>query len=408
MKWVRIEKCFLLMVLIIFTIVLTGSLAHANKLDEIKAAIERKGAKWIAGETSVSKLPDHQKKLRLGLIKPVVTGEERVSSTLGALALPASLDWREFGYVTGVRDQGNCGSCWAFATTAALESNILIRDPSASPDDDRAEEILLSCSGAGSCSGGYIDKASTYIRDNGLPPELYFPYTDLSRDDKCRNASTGWQSVIDKIDSWQFITTVTASIDAIKSALHQYGPLVTTMDVYEDFFYYTEGVYEYTYGPYKGGHAVLIVGYMDDSSVSGGYFIVKNSWGTTWGHLNGYFKIAYSEIASPVYFGEWTIAYQEPTPISLPAAPTSLMATAVSSRQINLTWVDNASNEDGFKIERCTSTNCNFAQIATVGKNVMSYSNTGLKRNTSYTYHVRAYNASGNSNYFEVTVKTLP
>jgi len=84
----------------------------------------------------------------------------------------------------------------------------------------------------------------------------------------------------------------------------------------------------------------------------------------------------------------------------VPPAPSSLTVTAASASQLNLAWTDNASNEDGFKIERCTGNNCtNFTQIATVGANVRSYSNTGLSKNTVYTYRVRAYNSFGNSGY---------
>jgi predicted phage tail protein len=83
-----------------------------------------------------------------------------------------------------------------------------------------------------------------------------------------------------------------------------------------------------------------------------------------------------------------------------PAAPSGLGATAVSSSQINLSWTDNANNETGFKIERCQNAGCsNFAQIATVGANVTTYSNTGLTPSTSYSYRVRATNASGDSAY---------
>ena len=83
-----------------------------------------------------------------------------------------------------------------------------------------------------------------------------------------------------------------------------------------------------------------------------------------------------------------------------PAAPTNLAATAISSSQINLTWTDSDDTEQGFKIERCTGAGCSdFAQIATVGANVTSYSNTGLTASTSYSYRVRAYNAAGDSDY---------
>ncbi len=83
-----------------------------------------------------------------------------------------------------------------------------------------------------------------------------------------------------------------------------------------------------------------------------------------------------------------------------PAVPTNLLATTISSSQINLAWTDNASSEDGFKIERCTGPGCSdFAQIATVGAGVTSYANTGLVASTNYSYRVRAYNTAGDSGY---------
>src|SRR5512137_635274 len=94
---------------------------------------------------------------------------------------------------------------------------------------------------------------------------------------------------------------------------------------------------------------------------------------------------------------------------ALPAAPTNLVATAVSKSQINLSWTDNATNEDGFRIERCQGTTCtNFAQIATVGASVASYSNTKLAARTTYRYRVLAYNASGASGYSNIAAATTP
>ena len=87
-------------------------------------------------------------------------------------------------------------------------------------------------------------------------------------------------------------------------------------------------------------------------------------------------------------------------PPAPPTAPSGLVATAVSSSQINLAWTDNATDESGFKIERCTGSACvNFAQIAQVGANVTGYSDAGLAAATTYTYRVRAFNAGGNSNF---------
>jgi hypothetical protein len=93
---------------------------------------------------------------------------------------------------------------------------------------------------------------------------------------------------------------------------------------------------------------------------------------------------------------------------SLPAAPSSLTATAISTSQINLSWTDNAGNETGFKIERSTRNNSSFTQIATVGANVTSYSSTGLSKNTTYYYRVRAYNADGDSAYSNEASATTP
>src|SRR5438309_10095424 len=95
------------------------------------------------------------------------------------------------------------------------------------------------------------------------------------------------------------------------------------------------------------------------------------------------------------------------SPPPVPAAPTALTATVASCSCINLRWTDNSTNETGFKIERCQGSGCtNFVQIATVGTNVTTYSNTGLTAGVSYSYRVRAYNASGNSAYSNTATAT--
>ena len=101
----------------------------------------------------------------------------------------------------------------------------------------------------------------------------------------CDEKSSNWRSRLVKVAS---SGVVPDNVDAIKAALLEYGPLVTTFDVYDDFFYYRSGVYEHVWGSYAGGHAVCIVGYNDDP----GYWICKNSWGNGWGD-NGFFNIKY-------------------------------------------------------------------------------------------------------------------
>ncbi len=322
MKEKRLWKSLLSVCLVSALLSSTTGFAWANELDNIRAAIKAKGAKWTAGETSVFKLSPQERKMRVANVKPLAAPTE--TTPLNLLSAPTgAYDWRSVGgtnYVTPVRNQGSCGSCWAFATTAALESFALINVVPYDQSLNLAEQILVSCSGAGSCSGGYIDQASNYIQNTGLPPEADYPYT--ATNGSCSSAISGWQTQTDKIPAWHWVTTTSPSAATIKDALFTYGPLVTTMQVYSDFFSYTSGAYSYTSGTLQGGHAILIVGYTDDTSVpGGGYFLVKNSWGTGWGE-SGYFQIAYSELASKTQFGFYTISYDATAPPPPPPACT--------------------------------------------------------------------------------------
>jgi hypothetical protein len=353
-----LRKTLMSSLVMIFLLFFVG-FSFASELDDVRAAIKQKGAKWIAGETSVSKLPPEQRKLRLGLAKHEITGTERLVSPEPPLSgLPTSLDWRSNSgnYVTPVRDQENCGSCWAFATTAALESNILIRNNQPDLKLDLSEQILVSCSRAGNCGGGYIDRASNFIRDTGLPGELCYPYT--ATNGNCRRACNDWQLEADGIDSWGYVDN---SVVAIRNALY-FGPLVTTMDVYSDFFYYKDGIYKHSEGTYQGGHAVLIIGYDDLNQ----YFIVKNSWGRDWGE-QGFFNIAYSELNSVVEFGYWTIAYRGAQPAP-PSCTYSISAPSSASFP--------ATGDTG-TIDVTTDTNCSWTAVSNASWIIITSGSTG-------------------------------
>ncbi len=104
-----------------------------------------------------------------------------------------------------------------------------------------------------------------------------------------------------------------------------------------------------------------------------------------------------------------TVSVTVTAPAALPAAPSNLTAAAASKSQINLAWVDNANNETGFYIERCTGTTCtNFTRIATVGANATTFANTKLRANTTYRYLVQAYNVGGASAYSNIAAATTP
>ena len=152
------KKNYLLVCCAFFCFFILQSTAFGQRLSEIHMAIEKKGAKWQAGETSMTRLSQEERQKRLGFTPPVLTGNEPRLSMEAApiVGAPASLDWRSNGgnFVTPVRDQGGCGSCWAFAATAALESNVLIGNHSPGIDLNLSEQVLVSCGSAGSCNGG--------------------------------------------------------------------------------------------------------------------------------------------------------------------------------------------------------------------------------------------------------------
>jgi C1A family cysteine protease len=282
--------------------------AGPKQLDDIRAAIKAKGGKWVADVTSVSELTLDEKKMRTGLdmeaeLAPAYEESEPLIDDM-TTAAPATLDWRNEGginYVSPVKNQGSCGSCWAFATTAALESQVMIFQKGLLID--LSEQLLVSCSGAGSCSGGSSATASTFIRDVGLPLERCFPYTGTNN--TCDNACLDWASSTYDIVGWHRASSTTTTVNDLKNALYLYGPVVATMYVYNDFYSYRTGVYSYTTGSYVGAHAILVVGYDDANQC----FIVKNSWGTGWGEA-GFFKIAYSEVGGTSKFAYSTMVYE--------------------------------------------------------------------------------------------------
>ena len=293
--------CVLIAFLNVLFFVCTAS-ADKHEHDEITNAIRQKQSRWTVRDTSVSKLPAEERKKRLGSQVPAGSFKG-TTLTVPVLPLPVKIDWRDYSggnYVTPVKEQGMCGACWAFAATAALESKVLISQDSPGVPIDLSEQILTSCSGAGTCAAGAINVAADFISNSGLPPESCYPYA--AADGACTSGCANWQDTAYKISGWQMVDP---TVQAVKYALYNYGPLVTLMAAQTDFFYYSSGIYTYSWGGFEGYHSALIVGYDDVEQ----YFIVKSSWGADWGEA-GYFRIDYSEMNSNTLFGLWTIAYR--------------------------------------------------------------------------------------------------
>merc|ERR1712183_223124 len=203
--------------------------------------------------------------------------------------LPAKVDWRKLGAVTPVKDQGQCGSCWSFSTTGALEAMHFRKTGKLT---SLSEQNLIDCSrsyGNQGCNGGLMDNAFQYIKDNGgIDTERSYPYE--ARNGKCRYNAANIGS-----NSIGFVDVEAGNEEALKIAVATQGPCGIGIDAsHPSLQFYHKGVYkEQNCSPFNLDHAVLVVGYGVEETGQA-YWLVKNSWGTNWG-LQGCVKIARNE-----------------------------------------------------------------------------------------------------------------
>jgi len=216
----------------------------------------------------------------LKLKTPVTVSE--VPLELNNVALPASVDWRTKGVVTGIKNQGQCGSCWSFSATGSLEGAHALHTGSLV---GLSEQNLMDCSqsqGNQGCDGGLMDDAFQYIiSNNGLDTEASYPYT-AEDGPSCQYSAANCGSTL------QAYTDVQGGSEAaLQTAVATQGPVSVAIDAsHPSFQMYSGGVYyEPACSATQLDHGVLAVGY--SSTGSSDYWIVKNSWGTGWG-MNGY------------------------------------------------------------------------------------------------------------------------
>ncbi|KAL4435113.1 hypothetical protein ABPG74_003606 [Tetrahymena malaccensis] len=196
--------------------------------------------------------------------------------------LPASFDWRDYGILSDVKDQGQCGSCWAFSTTGILEALYYMENrQKISFSEQQLVDCAVNSNGFNSygCSGGWPEEALKYVSKFGILKEEQYPY--LAADSKCKVTTPTSDGF--KVQSFYFIDK---TADALKNTVARI-PVSVLVDA-STWGSYSSGVYNGCGNTQTNNlnHAVVAIGYDEQ-----GNWIIRNSWSTSWG-MDGHMKLA--------------------------------------------------------------------------------------------------------------------
>ncbi|XP_037001330.1 cathepsin B isoform X1 [Artibeus jamaicensis] len=286
--------------------------------DELVNYVNKRNTTWKAGHNFYNVHPSYVKKLcgtKLGGPKL----PQRVSLA-GDIALPENFDareqWPQCPTIKEIRDQGSCGSCWAFGAVEAISDRICILSNGLQNVEVSAEDLLTCCGfqcGEG-CNGGFPSGAWNFWKKQGLvsgglyeshvgcrpysiPPCEHHvngsrpPCSGEGGDTpKCSKICEPGYSPSYKEDKHFGCDAYSVPSDEkeIMAEIYKNGPVEAAFSVYSDFLMYKSGVYQHVTGEMVGGHAVRILGWGVENGTP--YWLVGNSWNTDWGD-NGFFKI---------------------------------------------------------------------------------------------------------------------
>ena len=253
-----------------------------NNLERIREH-NRKNLSWKMGINRFTDLTSAEfRATHLGLnFRPSSRDRhvDHAAFALRRLDLPDQVDWRQKGVVNPVKDQGQCGSCWAFSAIGSVESAWAIQKGKLY---SLSEQQLVDCSGSfgnQGCNGGLMDDAFQYAEQNALCSEQDYAYT--AQDGKCKSCKG-----LVKVQS--FVDIPAGNEQALLQAVATKGPVSVAIEADQNAFqFYSSGVLDSGCGD-QLDHGVVVVGYGQEDSKP--YWLVRNSWGDSWGE-QGYIKI---------------------------------------------------------------------------------------------------------------------
>ena len=356
-RYYRLSALFLFLTILLSIVVLPAR-SHAEESEDERIArlnreIAEKGSSWIAGRTWPGSLSAEERKQLLGLLPaPVPAGlTPKLSLTAGPAGsadVPPVFDWRALNGTTPVTNQSGCGSCWAFAAVAQLESYARIYD---SRLLDLSEQAVIDCNPHGAdCGGGWIQSAYYVFNDYGAVAEACIPYT-ASDGHPCTQTSCEPLAKIGPTYS-----EVPLTVSNIKQAIYDYGPVTTSFHVHTSFYQYTGGCWDTDYD-YTPNHAMLIVGWDDGQCGGQGAWIVKNSWGRDWGE-DGYAYIRYGACG----IGEGAVYVPDYIPSTVfvnVAAPNGGEELEVGE-EFEITWVISRQTPDSISVLASLNSGASF------------------------------------------------
>ncbi len=265
-------------------------------IEELRQWIYVQGYNYTVAENRITRLSPEERKALCGYkrlkapTEPLPENVRFVSDVpkvkpekIGSL--PSSYDAMALGYVTPVKDQAACGSCWLHGAIADFESDVLINESQYSNltlDFSEQEvgdcNIWASVGGHNFCEGGNAFMTTNYFTKYGAADEACQPYAATPQ--TCQNCP-----LLKNVDNWRMVTgdDGESQISTIKNAIQNYGPVYSTIYANGALAAYDSGVYEYE-GAEETNHAIEIIGW-DDSL---GAWLIKNSWGTDWGRNSTY------------------------------------------------------------------------------------------------------------------------